>query len=199
MFFFFFDPNNLVQRPDRLYLREYRKLHRRTLKEISEFLGIHLTAIQKWETHKAFPPIPSLIKLSDEYKIHVAALFFDPTKSESRPVLELLAESRKHIDMALFLARNSGELGAEEKISPELKEEFFRLRNHSTIGSVLVKTSELVRAEKIISSLPTSWIETWLNLAEDTIAERSKKHEDTTSLHTSPSILIDLDPIEREK
>lgn len=76
-------------------LRQYRKVHRLTQKEVSYLLGLSSTnRLSRWEQGIAVPGIKNLLQLSLIYKTVVNELYFD-VYLELRDAMEMRKKKGK--------------------------------------------------------------------------------------------------------
>lgn len=61
-----------------IYLREWRKAAGLTLEHVGNKLGIHLTALQKWEKGVNAVDTRDIERLGKLYGVHPSALFYHP-------------------------------------------------------------------------------------------------------------------------
>lgn len=138
-------PSEAKPAAGRLYLKEYRRRAGVTLKQVGEHLGLHFTAVQKWETQVSSPPARDLFRIAERYGVHPAALFLDPDgfdKAESIGLLQVHAKLAGVHPAAQLLT--GGDLE--------------RLR----------MAEQLTRFVAVLERNSPKWIDRWLKLAEIT-------------------------------
>ena len=127
----------------RLHLREHRKRAGVTLVQAGAAVGVHASAVQKWERNVNAPTTRDLIRFAELYGIHPGAFFMAPDRSDVDERIDVLRVYGRLSDThpaALLLA-------GEE---PERRDQALRL----------------TRCLTILERVPIEYAERWLAIGE---------------------------------